>query len=201
MDSRGAAPRPSSVREMANLVLVARGSTPVISVGENWVTNFVKRHPILIISVLKTVQFQACALRRPEDYWRLVFSRPKNDPSYGINPDDIYNFDETGFAMGLITTAKVITRREYYGRRALLQPGNRAWVTTIECINASGWALPPCVIFKGKVFIESWFDGSRTIGASRLARTDGLLMKLVFGGLTSSLFRLLLRVRRGSIDF
>jgi hypothetical protein len=32
-------------------------------------------------------------------------------------------------------------------------------VTTIECINASGWALPPCVIFKGKVFVESWFDG------------------------------------------
>jgi hypothetical protein len=32
-------------------------------------------------------------------------------------------------------------------------------VTTIKCINASGWALPPCVIFKGKVFIESWFEG------------------------------------------
>ena len=29
----------------------------------------------------------------------------------------------------------------------------------IECTNASGWALPPCMIFKGKVFIESWFDG------------------------------------------
>ena len=61
--------------------------------------------------------------------------------------------------MGLIATAKVITRKEFYGRRSLLQPGNRAWVTTIECINASGWALPPCVIFKGKVFIGSWFDG------------------------------------------
>ena len=60
--------------------------------------------------------------------------------------------------MGLIATVKVVTRAEYYGRRSLLQPGNREWVTTIECINASGWALPPCVIFKGKVFIESWFD-------------------------------------------
>ena len=40
--------------------------------------------------------------------------------SYGIDPDDIYNFDETGFAMGLIATAKVITRKEYYGRRPLL---------------------------------------------------------------------------------
>jgi hypothetical protein len=53
--------------------------------------------------------------------------------------------------MGLTATAKVITRAGYYGRRSLLQPGNREWVTVIECINASGWALPPCVIFKGRV--------------------------------------------------
>lgn len=32
-------------------------------------------------------------------------------------------------------------------------------MSAIECINASGWALPPCIIFKGKVFIELWFDG------------------------------------------
>lgn len=28
---------------------------------------------------------------------------------YGILDEDIYNFDETGFAMGLIATARVIT--------------------------------------------------------------------------------------------
>ena len=43
----------------------------------------------------------------------------------GIDSDDIYNFDETGFAIGLTTTAKVITRAEYYGRRVVLQPRNR----------------------------------------------------------------------------
>lgn len=29
----------------------------------------------------------------------------------------------------------------------------------IECTNASGWVLTPCVILKGKVFIESWTYG------------------------------------------
>lgn len=67
---------------------------------------------------------------------------------YGILADDIYNFDETGFAIGLCANQKVITLREYYGRRAVLQPGNREWVTAIESINASGWALPPTIIFK-----------------------------------------------------
>ena len=62
--------------------------------------------------------------------------------------------------MGLTATAKVITRAEYYGRRAVLQPGNREWVTAIESINATGLALPPCIIFKGKVFIQARFEDS-----------------------------------------
>ena len=35
MDRRRGAPRPSMVREMANLLLKKRGTTPVPSVGEN----------------------------------------------------------------------------------------------------------------------------------------------------------------------
>jgi hypothetical protein len=47
MDTRGAAPRPSMVADMANLLLAKRGETPIQSVGSNWVTSFVKRHPSL----------------------------------------------------------------------------------------------------------------------------------------------------------
>jgi hypothetical protein len=80
----------------------------------------------------------------------------KTTLKYGIHEDDIYNFDETGFAMGLTATAKVVTRAEYYGRRSLLQPGNREWVTAIECTGASGYSLPPMVIFKAKLFTKGW---------------------------------------------
>ena len=45
-----------------------------------------------------------------------------------IQPEDIYNFDETGFVMGLIATAKVVMCVEYYGWQAVLQPGNCEWV-------------------------------------------------------------------------
>ena len=60
--------------------------------------------------------------------------------------------------MGLIATARVVTRADYYGRRSVLQPGNREWVTVIEAIRANGDILPPCVIFKGKTYREAWFD-------------------------------------------
>ena len=78
---------------------------------------------------------------------------------HGILPEDIYNFNKTGFAIGLTATAKVVTRSEYYGGRSVLQLGNREWVTAIESISASGWALPPIIIFKGKLYNYAWFEG------------------------------------------
>ncbi|KAG2000748.1 hypothetical protein GB937_010876 [Aspergillus fischeri] len=77
---------------------------------------------------------------------------------HGILEDDIFNFDERGFAMGLIATTKVVTRSNMPGKPHLLQPGNREWVTTIECINAKGWSIPTCIIFNGKVHIEGWYQ-------------------------------------------
>lgn len=63
--------------------------------------------------------------------------------------------------MGLISTSKVVTRSEMPGKPHLIQPGNREWVTTIECINTSGWIIPSTIIFKGKVHIEGWYQEGR----------------------------------------
>jgi hypothetical protein len=56
--------------------------------------------------------------------------------------------------MGVGATQKIITSAEYHGKRALLQAGNREWVTSIECIRASRSVLPPLFVFKGKQFPE-----------------------------------------------
>ena len=83
--------------------------------------------------------------------FRNIFDRVRDAISkYGILPEDIYNFNETGFAMGLCTTAKVITGSDRYARPKLLQPGNREWVTAIEATNSTGWAIPSYIIFKAK---------------------------------------------------
>ena len=158
LDDRGAVPRPTTVREIANLLLAARETTPVQTVGEKWVYNFVKRHHELSTRLSKRYDYERAKCEDPRiigEWFNLV---QKTILQYGIDSDEVYSFDETGFAMGLTATARVITRSEYYGRRSPCQPENREWVTTIECINASGWALPPCVIFKGEGFIESGFD-------------------------------------------
>ena len=43
MDSRGAAPKPAFVRDMANILLASRGTQPPPTVGENWTSAFIKR--------------------------------------------------------------------------------------------------------------------------------------------------------------
>ena len=57
---------------------------------------------------------------------------------YGVTEEDIYNFDETGFQRGVISTSKVITTLDRKGRLKTIQLGNREWVTSIEAINAKG---------------------------------------------------------------
>jgi hypothetical protein len=59
--------------------------------------------------------------------------------------------------MGVISTAKVITGSEQGNKPVSIQPGNREWVTVIESIAASGWTVPPMVIFEGKVHMSTWY--------------------------------------------
>jgi hypothetical protein len=156
MDTRGSTPRPSMVRDMANILLAERSGGVV---GSKWVYNYTNRHEELKSRYSRRYNYQRakCEDRRIIQPWFELVRRTIDE--HGIQPEDIYNFDETGFAMGLIATAKVITRADYYGRRSVLQPGNREWVTSIECVNSTGFVLPPCIIFKSTTYQQyAWFD-------------------------------------------
>jgi hypothetical protein len=141
---------------MANILLGERSNQ---SVGINWVYNYTKRHPELKSRFSRRYNYQRALCEDPRIIrpWFDLAQRAIDEN--GIQPEDIYNFDETGFAMGLIATAKVITRANLYGRRATIQPGNREWVTSIECVGATGFILPPCIIFKSSTYQQyAWFE-------------------------------------------
>lgn len=76
---------------------------------------------------------------------------------YGILEDDVYNFDETGFQMGVIATSKVVARAEQKGRTRTIQPGNREWVTVVHGVNAQGWEIPPLIILAAKLHQATWY--------------------------------------------
>ncbi len=61
---------------------------------------------------------------------------------YGVVDGDFYNFDETGFPIGLIIPGIVVTRADQRSKVKEIQPGNREWATAIICVNSKGWDVP-----------------------------------------------------------
>jgi hypothetical protein len=76
---------------------------------------------------------------------------------YGIVDDDIYNFDETGFMMGIIFAGMVVMTSDGRSKAKLAQPGNREWATVIQGVNALGWAIPPFIILAAQYHLANWY--------------------------------------------
>jgi hypothetical protein len=157
-DARGFPPRYSVVEETANILLASRDSATPITVGKLWSYNFVRRQPLLAAKYNRRYDYQRALCEDPVKIGAWFTSVKDAVTKYGILEDDIYNFDETGFAMGMITTAKVITGADKKGRARTIQPGNREWVTITATINAMGWQVPPFVIFAGKHHQSTWYE-------------------------------------------
>ncbi|KAG9186004.1 hypothetical protein G6011_02560 [Alternaria panax] len=143
LDRRGFPPHIIDVRRMADALLAARGQDPPPQ-PTKWTRKFNSQR----------AQYEDPAVIAA--WFKLV---AETRQTYGVLDQDIYNFDETGFAMGVAATSKVVTSSDRVSRAVVVQPGNREWVTAIECINASGWCLPSFVILSGKVHQASWYNG------------------------------------------
>jgi len=143
------------VADIADQLLAARGGTPV---GKNWAERFVSRTEQLKMAFNRAKDRQRIVQEDPEliNLWfKLV---QDTITQYGVHPDDVHNFDETGFQMGVIGSMKVVTGSERRTRPDLIQPGDREWVTVIQGICAAGYAIPPFIIYKGIVHISAWYE-------------------------------------------
>ncbi len=136
---------------MANTMLHTKNPSQPQHVGTKWVANFVKRYPELTSIYNRKFDYQRAACEDPEEFGKWFERVRKTIAEYGVVEHDTYNFDETGFMMGVISTAKVITAFERKGRPRTLQPGNREWVTSIEAISANGRVIPPFLILAAKL--------------------------------------------------
>jgi hypothetical protein len=155
LDSRGFAPRLCEVEDIADKLLAVRGGEPV---GKHWAERFVTRSTELKMAFNRAKDRQRILQEDPEiigAWFKLV---EETKAKYGVHDDDVHNFDESGFQMGVIGTMKVVTGSERRARPDLIQPGDREWVTLIQSICAAGYATPPFIIYKGRVHISAWYE-------------------------------------------
>ena len=69
---------------------------------------------------------------------------------YDLQPEQTYNMDEKGFAIGVTGRSKRIFDKVLYGKKQFkqsIQDGNRKWVMLMACICANGTALPLGIIY------------------------------------------------------
>jgi hypothetical protein len=145
------------VGDMANRLLATRNAPRV---GTRWASNFVNRRLELRARFQRKYDYQRAKCEDPVII-RGWFELVRNTiAKYGICDADIYNFDETGFMMGVISTSMVVTSSDGRAKAKKVQPGNREWVTVIQGVNSQGWVVPPFIIVAGKNHLASWYQNS-----------------------------------------
>ena len=143
---------------MAEILLHERLHDSKATLGINWASTFIKRHSEVRTRYNRRISYQRAKQEDPRIINQWLNTVYEATQKHGIHEDDIWNFDETGFAMGLCTTSKVITAAERSERPRTVIQGNREWVTIIECIGSSGCHIPPLVILKGKEQQAIWYQ-------------------------------------------
>jgi len=116
------------VEDIANRLLRKRDAPPV---GKRWAYNFVKRQPDLQTRFTRKYDYQRAKCEDPKiisEWFALVHNFKVK---YGILNDDIYNFNEISFIIGIIMVIMVVTTSNSRGRAKQAQPSNREWATVI----------------------------------------------------------------------
>ncbi|KFY31571.1 hypothetical protein V493_00990 [Pseudogymnoascus sp. VKM F-4281 (FW-2241)] len=122
LDSRGFPPLIRDVEAMVNSILASRG---IQRVGKQWPYRFIQRRIELKTRFSRAYDFQRALCEDPTviSAWFCLVSNMR--AKYGILDCDFYNFDKTGFMMGVICSSIVVTRSDRRGKSKAIQPGNR----------------------------------------------------------------------------
>ena len=170
LDGIGQSIRLDQVSSTANAILQHNyiENSPVPVVGRHWSGRFLERYPELRKAKQKPLELERKLAHDPAvlENWFERFRQLRE--RFSVQDEDIWNFDETGFQIGvgksqwIVTTS--ISKRQY-----LPSDNNREYVTSIEAVSAGGIVLEPMLILTGKVHLERFYrdlQGQMLVGLS-----------------------------------
>jgi hypothetical protein len=124
-------------------------------IGEHWIDRFRTRHPEIQgiwTRQIDSVRHNATNTETVQTWFKAV---TELYIEHQYTPECIYNMDESGFAVGTSQSSRALVNiREQSSWKVI--NGRQEWITAIECISASGIAIPPLVIFKAKHTNTAW---------------------------------------------
>jgi len=163
LDHIGTSARLHMITTCANAILLHAQEDPSIPtpvVSEHWARRFLTRHPEYHIRKQYTLDADRKNAHHPESILDWFSRYEKVCDKYGIQSRDRYNFDETGFRIGIGRDQWIVTRDPT--RQAYLGSStNRELVTVCETISADGHVLPPMIIISGIIHQEHWYTETK----------------------------------------
>lgn len=175
MEEWGFPPVVWRVRRMAEELMKHRGGPDTL--GKNWVQKLLSRNPDLTERWSKPMDKDRISGLNWGNTWGWFNLLEATINKYDIKCNDIWNLDEKGCALGRAGKAKVVCSKTNINAN-MSEPGNREWVTLLECISAGGKLTPLFIIFKAKLQKESW--------QNELAKGSGSLVCLSENGWTNN---------------
>ncbi|KAI8710609.1 HTH CENPB-type domain-containing protein [Fusarium sp. LHS14.1] len=152
-ESLGYAPSHSQLRACVEAILQQQGDNKPL--GKHWTTRFVKRHPQLSTKLGKrqeAARFDGFTSKAVNWYFDI------RENEYGwIKPENTVNVDEGGIMAGFGLDSLVIGSSDPKKKAILKGSQSRRWTSFIEAVTATGRALKPGIIFKGKELQKQWF--------------------------------------------
>jgi len=124
-------------------------------IGVEWVDRFLKRHPALRTVKARRIDASRMKETSVDAIMRWLNTSRETIEKYVVKAENIYNMDESGFAIGSTLGACVIINSQMRSQFQA-QPGRQEWVTVIECICGDGTVIDPLVIFKGEYLSSEW---------------------------------------------
>lgn len=155
---------------LATAISILQQSNPSESphIGEKWLKRWLERHPEYRTRRRKSLDIERL-LAQDKNVIQEWFSRYQAAiDQYGIQPEDLYNFDETGFQIGVGKDQWIITRDP---RRKIVAGNrtNREYVTVVEAVSTDGFSTPPLIILNARQLQNRWFED---LIDERIAVTD-----------------------------
>ena len=155
LTQHGYAPRYRTIRELAEIIRNRRvfgvndDEVQLVNYkqfGKDWVPRFMSRYPQLKstrIKLIEAARIKDVSVERLTKWFEDLQSVINE---YKIELGNLYNMDESGFAIGEKEAGRCIINAQVH-QKFQAKPGCQEWVLVMQCICADGSVVPPLVIF------------------------------------------------------
>lgn len=171
LDKLAISARLRHLRGAANFLLAQANPVDLPRVGQHWPARFLAQNPQFYRRKQAPLAIERKNSLTVEGI-RLHFRKFREaQDEYGIQPEDTWNMDESGFRIGVGRGHTVITLIPK-GALRIVDPGVRDLISDVEAISAGGCSIPPMLIVPGVNILNKWVEENDLADDIVLATTD-----------------------------